>query len=156
MASPQDRSHDPTFGRRIGPLAGRLAGPIIVLLVSLLFACSSPANEDVAGDNRPDAATWAVTWDDTREIVPHLDELSVPPDTEVCQDTVAELRSAREDLFPTPDELIDVEVEKWLEKATSIFFECFQSDIGAETVTQGYAELARLAEEVDTALASVV
>ena len=122
---------------------------------SMLAACTSPANEEAAGDNRPTAATWTATWDETQELVPHLDDLGVPPDTQCAMPPWPNCARRAKTLFPTPDELVDVEVEKWLEQATSIFFECFQSDIGADTVTQGYEELDRLAAEVDTALASV-
>lgn len=149
MGSPSDGPHGTRVGRRAASMA------LAVLLASALGACTSPANEEAAGGTRPDVATWTVTWDATRAIVPHLDDLSVPPDDQVCDATVVELRTSREDLFPTPDELVDVEVENWLEHAISIFFECFQSDIGAQTVTQGYEELGRLAAEVDTALDTV-
>ncbi|HKJ56543.1 MAG TPA: hypothetical protein VJ978_11200 [Nitriliruptoraceae bacterium] len=148
MGSPHAEPRRTTV--RLGSVAA-----LVALLALLLAACSSPANEDAGPDGRPDAADWAVNWDETRDLVPHLDDLGVPPDQAVCERTVADLRTARETLFPTPDELVDTETEAWMEAATSLFFECFQSDIGAETVTEGYGELDRLGSEVDTALEGV-
>ncbi len=126
---------------------------LVAMVALLLTACGDDAG--APDGQRPDAAPWAATWEEVQAIVPDLDVLGDPPDADVCEATVSALRDARADLYPTPDELVELEVDAWMAEATSIFFECFESDIGADTIAQSYAELDRLAAEVDTALETV-
>lgn len=131
-----------------------MASTLAILLALVLSGCTdTDSGGDGAGD-RPDVATWTTTWDQTRAIIPDLDTMGDPLDPEVCEETVGRLRDARENLHPTPDELVDEEVDKWMTEATSVFFECFEADVGADTVAESYEELERLEAEIDTALAT--
>lgn len=127
----------------------------LVALALVLAACSSRGTTSDSQSSRPDVAAWMSVWNDTRALIPSIDALGVPPDTAICEQTVVDLRTARQDLYPTPDDLVTTELDNWMAEATSIFFECFESDIGAETVTEGYAELTRLEAEVTTAIDSI-
>lgn len=130
--------------------------PVVVAFTLVLTGCGSDGDDASDGSaSPPDVATWTVVWNDTRALVPDIDTLGVPPDTAVCEQTVVDLRTAREELYPTPDVLVTTEVDKWMAEATSIFFECFDRDIGADTVTDGYAELVRLEAEVTAAIDSI-
>ena len=128
---------------------------VVVAAVVALVLAGCGGNSGTSDGQRPDPASWAMTWEDVQTMIPDLETLGDPPDADVCEATVTRLRDARNDLYPAPDELVEVEVDAWMVEATSIFFECFEADIGADTVAESYAELDRLESEVATALETV-
>lgn len=68
---------------------------------------------------------------------------------EACEDVLVSLREAEEDLFPTPDELIDDTVRRWFDVAEGTFFECPPVDGGFPAT---YEMLDELEAEVDATL----
>ena len=82
-------------------------------------------------------------------VLPPEADLGTPPEEEVCQDTLSELRIANEGLLPTPTKAIDDLVADWTAIAEAAFFECPPE---GGTFFETYAELATIAESIDTAL----
>ncbi len=128
--------------RRRGVVA---AAAILVVLV--LGACGG-------GDQRPTVAAWTPRWDDVVALVPTRDLVTSGAAQATCEEVLVDLREARPTLTPGPDEAVDQAALEWITFAESTFFECFEADAGADSVTTAYDRLDQLESEVDAALDS--
>ena len=70
----------------------------------------------------------------------------------MCGETLVFLKSNRAGLFPTPDLAIDGVVTAWVEIAEDAFFECPPSNSQIGDFAEAYAELSRLAAEIELVL----
>lgn len=121
---------------------------IRLVLVVLVAAVAVAA---CGREPRPDVATWRARWEEARALVPPAEALQ-PPDDQVCEDVLVDLRATRPDLSPAPDDVLEESMVAWITFAESTFFECFDDDIGADSVEVAYGRLDQLADEVDAAL----
>ncbi len=101
---------------------------------------------------RPAAAEWSARWDTTRDLVPDRTDLGAAPGDETCEAVLVDLREASVDLLPGPDEGVDELAESWITTAEGMFFECFDTDTGADGVAEAYDRLDLLEAEIDVAL----
>lgn len=121
---------------------------ILVLLAALtllLVACDS--------GTRPSAATWRPDWQALLEVIPDQSELGDPPDESLCQSTLADVREQSEGLLPTPSGSIDELAQEWVSIAEQAFFDCPPTGQDIGSFDDAYAELRRVEESVETALA---
>jgi hypothetical protein len=76
-----------------------------------------------------------------------------PSDAE-CSEALILLREAAPTLRPTPDDSIDETVDKWLLIAEETMFECPADTGNFTTFEAAYAELDRLAAQIDVVVYS--
>ncbi|MDH3517829.1 MAG: hypothetical protein OEM66_02770 [Acidimicrobiia bacterium] len=101
---------------------------------------------------RPSIGDWSAQWVSAVAGIPSRSELGDPPSRQLCDDAVGFLRSAEEELIPTPDAAIDGVVEEWLAVSKDAFFECPPTSPAVPDFASAYAELARLQAEVEVVL----
>ncbi len=114
---------------------------IILAMALAIAACGSD-------DDRPTAAEWRPVWDAARALVPSEAEIAEAGE-EVCGSFLGEVRASREDLLPTPREVLDGSVRDWIAEAESIGLDC--PDPG-DDLSERLGDLAVLAAEVDGGL----
>ncbi len=117
---------------------------ILVLVALLVSAC---------GSDRPSVDDWQSRWDRISTSIPSeasLDAAESP--AAFCTETLAYLRSNRAELVPTPDPAIDDVVTAWVEIAEDAFFECPPHNDQVGDFAEAYAELNRLAAEIELVL----
>lgn len=117
--------------RRLAPVA----------LVIVLAACSS-------GAPRPSTAEWSPVWEATVALVPSPEDLGEDPSQARCSEVLVELREAQQTAVPTPNSEVDQVVERWLQVASSGFFECFGDGDRESEIAATRATLSRLEDEV--------
>ncbi len=121
-----------------------------IALVSALVAIGISACNP---SGRPTIAQWQPKWIEATEVIPAQSEIGTAPDPAVCESTIAALRTRSVDLLPTPDVAIDDSVRNWLEIAEDAFFDCPpRGDSGISSFDDAYAEMDRLASEIDLVL----
>jgi len=120
-------------------------GALVVIAFSLLLS-------GCGRDDRPDTATWLPSWDAITSVVPAQSELGNPPDEDLCQDTLANLREQNEALLPSPSVTVDDLVTEWIAVAEAAFFDCPPEGDDINSFNDAYEELDRIEESVDTAL----
>lgn len=101
---------------------------------------------------RPTVDEWQPTWERISSGIPIEATVGENPPRAVCSETLAFLRSNREELFPTPDLAIDDTVTDWVEIAEDAFFECPPSNEQIGSFSEAYQELARLQAEIEVVL----
>jgi hypothetical protein len=121
----------------IGP--SRLAA--LALASALVVSCAN---------DRPTDAAWQMTWQRERTVVPDAAAF-LAGGRQLCDGLVAELKSTRDELDPTPTEALDDAVDAWVSHAETLAFECTQdTDLVASRMNQ----LDVLAAEIDAGLAA--
>ena len=98
-------------------------------------------------------AEWQPTWDALVGGIPTPAELGTPPDGALCQSALGLVRSAEDDLYPTPDRAIDEPVKEWVATAEDAFFECPPSSSAIPDMAFAYGQLQRLEAEIAAVLA---
>lgn len=114
-------------------LVGALAGIV-------LSACAG---------GRPTFDEWLPLWEHAVGAIPTEEVVVSATSQALCESTLADLRVHQGSLVPTPRDSIDDTVRDWIEVAERIFFEC--PPVGG--FSQSYAELRRLATEIDAVIA---
>ncbi len=107
------------------------------LAVVVLLACGST--------DRPTTAEWSDTWVVARGLLP--DEPTFRAGGEdLCGGLLGDLRSSREELFPTPSEAVDDLVDQWAILAEGVSLDCphDEEDLGSRL-----AAIGDLTEEID-------
>lgn len=120
---------------------------ILILVLGLLTAACG-------GEKRPDVATWLPRWEAIVSVVPDQSELGDPPSEALCQQTLADLRTANEGLLPAPSVTVDDLVTEWIAVAEAAFFDCPPEGEDINSFADAYEELDRIEQSVDTALES--
>lgn len=111
----------------------------IALLLSLLTgACTSTV--------RPELLAWEDTWATARAVVPTIEVLRGEDTSDVCNRALGRLRELREELLPTPDEVLDVTVDEWLGVAEGMLFEC--PPVNDPDYSTSFATLSRIEAEI--------
>jgi len=105
-----------------------------------------------AGTDRPDVATWLSSWEGIISVVPDQADLGDPPDAELCEATLASVRSGNEDLRPSPSVTVDDLVAEWVAVAKATFFDCPPKGEDIDSFSEAYEEMGRIEESVETAL----
>jgi hypothetical protein len=124
----------------------RRAASLLAAVALTLVACSP--------SDRPDTATWLPGWDAIVSTVPDQSALGDPPDADLCESTLAALRTENDDLLPSPSVTVDDLVAEWVAVAEAAFFGCPPSGAGMASFGEAYDELDRIEESVETALSS--
>ena len=117
---------------------------VIAVLALLVASCSKT--------ERPSVEGWQPVWERMVQGFPTADELGDPPDHAVCSRELGSLRSASEEIHPTPDLAIDDVVDDWVTIAEDMLYECPPASQAIPSLAYGYGELARLEAEVATVL----
>lgn len=118
----------------------------------VLVAVGSLVLTGCASDERPSPDEWQPVWLSMTNLMPSATELGDPPDRPTCSAALGEIRSARSELFPTPDAAIEPVVREWVRVAEDALFECPPSSSALPDLAAVYADLARLEAEVSTVL----
>lgn len=108
----------------------------------LLVACSSEPD-------RPSDAAWTPTWEQTRDLVPTAETL-VDEGEARCESVLGEVRAAREDLVPTPSEVLDDTVDDWISRVESVMFDCPVDD--ADDLRDRLHDIDVVTAEIDAGL----
>lgn len=119
---------------------------IVVALpfVLVLVACSR--------DTRPDPAEWQDTWNSTLQVIPDQTDLGSPPDEQLCQAALREIRENSEELLPTPSATVDELANEWITVAERSFFECPPDGQDITSFDDAYAEMERIEEAIAAGL----
>lgn len=104
------------------------------------------------GTDRPDTATWLSSWEGITSVVPDQADLGDPPDAELCEATLASVRSGNEDLRPSPSVTVDDLVTEWVAVAEATFFDCPPKGEDIDSFSEAYEEMGRIEESVEIAL----
>lgn len=112
-----------------------------VLAVVVLAACGG--NEE-----RPTVASWRPEWEAARDLVPDAETLR-EEGVDVCGSFLGEVRSRREELLPSPSEVVDDVFAEWIEQAESLGLDCVDD---SEDLDARLADIEDLADRIDTAL----
>lgn len=123
----------------------RIRALVVTAILAIIFtACG--------GEDRPSLDEWQPAWDRIVELMPTATELGDPPDRAMCSEVLGEIRTARAELFPTPDAAIEAVVRDWVSAAEDALFECPPSSSDLPDLDAVYARLDRLEAEVATVL----
>lgn len=125
--------------------------PVVATVAAIAVVAGLALDGCAEVGERPAASEWTQPWQRAQAVLPAPDQLPFPQDTETCGRVLGDLRGTRDDLFPTPDELLDDLVRNWLATAETAYFECFEPS-GQATAARVYADLDRLEDQVTTAL----
>ena len=87
-------------------------------------------------------------WEDAQAQLPEITETG-PTDQE-CSQALARLREIAPELRPTPEDSIEETVDKWLAIAQETMFGCPEETGELKTFEAAYAELGRLAGQIDS------
>lgn len=123
-----------------------LRTPLAVLVVVAGLVAAS------CGTERPAVDEWQPAWERISSGIPIEAAAVEDPSFEICSETLAFLRSNREDLFPTPDLAIDDTVTDWVEIAEDAFFECPPDNEQIGSFAEAFRELTRLQAEIEVVL----
>ncbi len=115
-----------------------------VLLALLAAGCSI--------EDRPDLDAWGAQWTDVVSDFPTIEELGSPPDRDLCNIALNDLRAAADEMLPSPDRAIDSPARAWLEYAEGVMFECSEEGGSLGGLEEVYRELAILEAEVASTL----
>jgi hypothetical protein len=121
----------------------RPAWPGTMAVAALMFGLVA-----CGGDERPTTAEWSAAWTAEQARVPTADEL-LAGGRSLCDESVADLRSSRDRLEPTPSEALDAAVDDWIGHAEALVFEC---PTDPDEVGGRYEQLAVFAAEIDAGL----
>lgn len=117
------------------------------ILAVVIAACGS--------SERPTSEAWAPRWEVALAAIPPLDELGDQAAEEVCETSLAAVRSQAEELLPSPTSEIDEYVDAWVALAEATFFECPPDQKEINSFDAAYSELARIEDSVESALEDV-
>lgn len=87
------------------------------------------------------------------DTVPDRGALGDPPAEELCQETLADIRSQRENLLPSPTESIDELANEWISVAEEAFFDCPPEGQEIDSFDEAYEEMQRVEDSIENALA---
>jgi hypothetical protein len=118
----------------------------------LLLAVGAVLALSACAASRPSVADWQPGWDLLVGGIPTPAELGTPPDASLCQGALGLVRSAEDDLYPTPDRAIDEAVRNWVATAEDAFFECPPSSAAIPNMDFAYGQLERLEAEIAAVL----
>jgi hypothetical protein len=119
----------------------------ITLLIAISLTLSACGGED-----RPDTASWLPQWEAITSVIPDQAALGDPPSEELCQDTLASIRTENDGLLPSPSVTVDDLVNEWVAVAEAAFFDCPPEGSEIDSFSAAYEELSRIENSVDTAL----
>lgn len=122
---------------------------LVPAAVLACLALSVPVAGCGSDDERPTRAAWEQEWDDTRALIPDAAAFS-DGSTDRCGELLGEVRARREELTPSPNEVIDDAFTDWVQQAEALGLDCPGE---AEEVDERLRELDNLADLVDLALA---
>lgn len=118
---------------------------LVIALAISISACSS--------SERPDAATWLPSWEAMVAVIPAESDLGDPPSEDLCQSTLADIRTQNSGLLPSPSITVDDLVTEWVAVAEAAFFDCPPEGEDIDSFSDAYEELQRIEDSVDAALA---
>jgi hypothetical protein len=118
----------------------------LLVAMLILMGCASA--------DRPDPATWRQSWMRMIALIPELEDLGSPPEQEICQEILADVRDGTSSLLPAPSTTVDDLVAEWVSVAETAFFECPPREHDFQSLDDVYAELDRIEESIETALGS--
>ncbi|MBT8207800.1 MAG: hypothetical protein KJO18_05975 [Acidimicrobiia bacterium] len=120
-------------------LRGLVASTVVVLLLS---SCSAA---------RPSWEVWDLTWATAQSAVPSASALVASGESGLCDSGLAQLRSIRSDLVPTPEPLLDETMNDWIETAEGALFAC--PPVNDESYEAAFAELDQLEAAIESLIA---
>ncbi len=93
-----------------------------VAVVALVAACLACGCSD---PKRPSVTEWESKWRDVRSHLPMHDAIVAAPDPrKMCSDALAFIRDAERQLFPAPDDVIEVTARKWIKIVLGAYMQC--------------------------------
>lgn len=121
------------------------AGLLGLASALLLTACR--------GSPRPDPEAWRRSWQRLRAQVPEASAFTSGDPRPRCEEMLGTLRRMEDTVQPAPSPELDARVQRWLELARSLAYDCPPKDPPYDGFAPALAELAQRAKAVDAQLA---